>query len=149
MVDSLTRAMGRRWERRELLRQVKGRIERFTADGAYDKTAVYDLLTARRAEVVVPPTKNARVSKNSAAGARARNATVGSVRELGRREWKKEAGYHQQARVENAFYRYKQLIGGRLRSRNIAAQVTEVGLAINVLNQMLELGAARSEPIHN
>ena len=29
----------------ELLRQVKGRIERFTADGAYDKTAVYDLLT--------------------------------------------------------------------------------------------------------
>ncbi len=133
----------------ELLRQVKGRIGRFIADGAYDKTAVYNLLTARRTEVVVPPTKNARVSKNSAAGARARNATVESVRELGRREWKKEAGYHQQARVENAFYRYKQLIGGRLRSRNIAAQVTEVRLAINVLNRMLELGAARSEPIHN
>ena len=70
------------------------------------------------------------------------------MRELGRREWKKQAGYHQQARVENAFYRYKQIIGGRLRSRNIAAQATEVGLAINVLNRMLELGAARSESIH-
>ena len=80
---------------------------------------------------------------------RARNETVEAVRELGRREWKKEAGYHEQARVENAFYRYKRLIGGRLRSRNIAAQATEVGLAINLLNGMLEFGAARSEPIHN
>ena len=31
----------------ELLRQVKGRIERFTADGAYDKTAAYDLFTRK------------------------------------------------------------------------------------------------------
>ncbi|MCZ6794356.1 MAG: IS5/IS1182 family transposase, partial [Planctomycetota bacterium] len=75
--------------------------------------------------------------------------TVQAVRKLGRREWKKEAGYHQQARVENAFYRYKQFIGGRLRSRNIEAQATEIRLAVNVLNRMLELGAARSEPIHN
>ena len=47
-------------------------------------------------------------------------------------------GYHQQARVENAFYRYKQLIGGRLRNRNIQAQATEVRLAVNVLNRMLD-----------
>ncbi len=133
----------------DLLKQVDGSIERFTADGAYDKAAVYDLLTERGAEVVVPPTKNARVSRNGGAGARARNETVQAVRKLGRREWKKEAGYHQQARVENAFYRYKQFIGGRLRSRNIEAQATEVRLAVNVLNRMLELGAARSEPIHN
>ncbi len=133
----------------ELLSQASGSIDRFTADGAYDKTAVYDLLTERGAEVVVPPTKNARVSRSCAAGARARNATVESVRELGRTEWKKETGYHQQARVENAFYRYKQLIGGLLRSRNIQAQATEVRLAVNVLNRMLELGASRSEPIQN
>ena len=81
--------------------------------------------------------------------ARARNETVEAVRELGRRQWKKQSGYHQRARVESAFYRHKQLIGGRLRSRNIVAQATEVRLAINVLNRMLDLGAARSEPIHN
>ncbi len=133
----------------ELLSQRSDRIDRFTADGAYDKTAVYNLLTERGAEIIVPPTKNARVSRSGAAGARARNATVESVRELGRRQWKKQAGYHQQARVENTFYRYKQLIGGRLRSRNTEAQATEVRLAVNVLNRMLELGAARSEPIHN
>ncbi len=51
--------------------------------------------------------------------------------------------------AEAVFYRYKQLVGDRLRSRNNAAQVTEVGLAINVFNRMLELGAARSEPVRN
>ena len=75
--------------------------------------------------------------------------TVESVLELGLRAWKKQAGYHGQARVENAFYRYQQLIGGRLRGRNYAVEATEVGLAINVLNRMLALGAPRSEPIHN
>ena len=100
----------------DLLSQVSGAIDRFTADGAYDKTAVYDLLTERGAEVVVPPVKNARVSKSRAAGARARNANVESVRDLGRRQWKKRTGYHRQARVENVCYRYKQLIGGRLRN---------------------------------
>ena len=133
----------------DLLSQLRRPIERFTADGAYDTTAVYDLLTKRGAEVVVPPLKNARLSKSKAPGARARNATVESILEFGRREWKKQAGYHQQARVENAFYRYKELIGGRLRSQNSEAQVTEVKLAVNVLNRMLELGAPRSEPIHN
>ena len=133
----------------ELLSQVSDEVERFTADGAYDKTAIYDLLVAMGAEIVILPKKNARVSRHDAPGVRARNANVDSVRELGRREWKKQAGYFQQARAENAFYRYKQLIGGRIRGRNTAAQVTEVGLAINVLNRMLELGAARSEPIRN
>ena len=133
----------------ELLSQFSDQVKRFTTDGAYDKTAVYDLVTARGADVVVPPTKNARLSRSSAAGARARNATVESVRELGRREWKKRRGYYQQARVENSFYRYKQLIGGRLRSRNAAAQDTETGVAINVLNRMLALGASRSKPIRN
>ena len=129
--------------------QWSGGVDRFTADGAYDKTIVYDLLTRRGAEVVIPPTRKARISKNDTSAARARNETVEAVRELGRRQWKKQSGYHQQARVENAFYRYKQLIGGRLRSRNIVAQATEVRLAINVLNRLLALGASRSEPIHN
>ena len=30
--------------------------------------------------------------------------------EIGPRQWKKESGYHRQARVENTFYRYKSII---------------------------------------
>ncbi len=103
----------------------------------------------RGARVVVPPARKARISKENTSSARARNETVEAMRKLGRRRWKKESGYHGQARAENAFFRYKQLIGGRIRSRNSAAQATEVGVAINVLNRMLELGASRSEPIQN
>jgi len=131
----------------ELLSQVGDETGRFTADGAYDKTMVYEALVERGANVIVPPKKNARISRKKTRAARARNETVETVRELGRREWKKQAGYHRQARVENAFYRYKQLIGGRLKARKFAAQATEVGLAINVLNRMYELGAPRSERV--
>jgi len=133
----------------ELPSQFSDHVERFTAEGAYDKTAVHDFVTARGADLVVPPTKSARLSRRSAAGAHARNATVGSVRELGRREWKKRRGYYRRARVDYSFYRYKQRIGGQLRSRNAAAQETETGIAINVLNRMLAFGASRSEPIRN
>ena len=33
------------------------------------------------------------------------------MKTLGRRRWKKWAGYHQQARVDNAFFRYKAILG--------------------------------------
>ncbi len=50
----------------DLLRQVSGPIERFTADGAYDKTAVCDLLSERGTKIIVPPPKNAQLSKSDA-----------------------------------------------------------------------------------
>ncbi len=62
----------------------------------------------------IPPSRTAVVSgKNTPAG-RARDATVLRVRDVGRRRWKKESGYHRQARAENAFFRYKRLLGGAL-----------------------------------
>jgi len=66
-----------------------------------------------------------------------------------RRKPDRTAAYHQQARVENTFYRYKSTIGGRLQSRDAETQVTEVQVAINVLDRMLELGAPQSEPVLN
>ncbi len=35
-----------------------------------------------------------------------------------RRQWKKQSGHHQQARIENTFFRYKTTIGDRLRARH-------------------------------
>ena len=133
----------------DLSKKVRSDITRFTADGAYDTKAVYDLMTEGGATVVVTPIMNARTSRGSSAGDKARNATVQAIDQLGRREWKKNAGYHQQSRVENAIYRYKTIIGGALKSRNTAGQATEVTFAVNILNRLLELGAPRSEPIYN
>ena len=104
-------------------------------------------LVERWSEVVVPPTRNARISKKKTKAARTRNRAMKVLREPGRREREKRSGDHQQERVENAFCRYKSIIRGGLRSRRTATQATEVGLATDVLNRMLELGAARSEAV--
>ena len=128
----------------DLLDQIDDDVERFTADGAYDMRLVYEALTAHGATVVVPPSKTAVMSGSSTPAARARDATVLRVRDVGRRRWKKESGYHRQATVENAFFRYKRLLGGRLRARQPDAQRIEVRHACNILNHMIELGAAQS-----
>jgi hypothetical protein len=70
--------------------------------------------------------------------------TVRRVRKVGRRRWKKESGYHQQARVENTFFRYKSIIGDRLRARHPKSQEAEAAIACNILNRMLEIGRPES-----
>ena len=62
-------------------------------------------------------------------------------------ERQKEVGYHRQARVENAFFRYKSIIGGSLRARSPSGRVTEAVIACNVLNQMTEVGRPASYSI--
>ena len=74
----------------------------------------------------------------------ARDRTIRSVQTLGRRRWKKAAGYHRQARAENAFFRYKSIMGGRLRARHSKAQEIEASIACNILNRMTELGRPAS-----
>jgi hypothetical protein len=95
---------------------------------------------ARGAKVIVPPRKTATRSRRPGA----RDRAVRRVKEIGRREWKKESGYHQQARVENTFFRYKSIIGDRLRSRHPMSQKAEALIACNILNRVAELGRPQS-----
>ncbi len=62
------------------------------------------------------------------------------MKEIGGRQWKKGSGYHQQARVENTLFRYKTIIGDRLRTRHPESQQREALIACNILNRMAELG---------
>jgi len=135
-VDDATTGIG-------LIEALDADITRVTADAAYDTIAFYETATARGATVVVPPNKTARVSRRRPRS-RARDRTIKKMQTLGRRRWKKETGYHQQARVENAFFRYKSIIGGGLRARSPGGRATEVVIACNVLNQMTELGRPES-----
>ena len=54
--------------------------------------------------------------------------------------WQKASGYNKRSRVETAIGRYKQVIGDRLFFRKDGRRVTEVGVAVHVLNQMQERG---------
>ena len=110
---------------------------------AYDTVAIYDAATARRARVVVPPTRTAAVSARRPRST-ARDRTITRVQEVGRRRWKKESGYHRQARVEGTFFRYKTIIGHRLHARIASAQKAEALIACNILNRMTDLGRSVS-----
>ena len=123
-----------------LIDEIDGDIASFTADAAYDTTAIYNAAAAHGAKVIVSPRMPATRSKRS----NARDRTVRRIWEVGRRRWKKESGYHQQARVENTFFRYKSIIGDRLRARHPESQEAEALIACNILNRMFELGRPKS-----
>ncbi len=127
-----------------LISAVEGDVSSFTADAAYDTIAIYEAAAARGARVVVPPTKTATRSRRRRPRSSARNRTIKKVKRIGRRRWKKESGYHRQARVENAFFRYKSIIGDRLHARHVKAQEAEAVIACNILNRMTELGRPTS-----
>ena len=138
-VDDATTAL-------DLIDKVEGEVSCLTADAAYDTLGVYESAGARGATVVIPPTRTATVSGRRPRSP-ARDRTIRQVQQVGRRQWKKDSGYHQQARVENAFFRYKSIIGESLRARSRAGQQTEAILACNILNQMTQLGRPASYAI--
>lgn len=129
-----------------LIDAVEGDIASFTADAAYDTIAIYDAAEARGANVVVPPTRTAAVAGRKPRSA-ARDRTIRKAKEIGRRRWKKESGYSRQGTVKNASFRFKSIIGDRLRARHRGAQDEEALLGCNILNRMLQLGWPASVPI--
>ena len=127
----------------DLIETIASSARTVTADAAYDTLAFYETANTRGTTVVVPPAKTAKLSRRNPR-ASARDGTIRRISKIGCRRWKKEVGYHRQARVENAFFRYKSILGDRLRSRTRAAQAVESVLACNVLNRMTELGRPES-----
>ena len=130
----------------ELIEAVGDDIARVTADAAYDTVAFYKAAGARGATVVVPPAKTAKVSRRQPRSS-ARDRTINTVKRIGRRRWKKTSRYHQQARVENAFFRYKSIIGDGLRTSPHGGRTAETLLACNILNAMTAMGRPASYAI--
>ena len=116
-------------------------VEAIIGDTAYDTRPFYAAGERVGARVVVPPIRTA-----GGRGPRcpARDETIRRVREVGRRQWKKEAGYHRQGRVENAIFRFKSIFGDRMRARGANAQSVEARLGCSMLNRMTELGQPNS-----
>ena len=89
---------------------------------------------------LIPPRKTASPSKPREDLFEQRDAAIARIAEAGRRQWRKEAGAHQQARAENGMLRYKRIIGDALRSTRPDAQKREAKIAVNVINAMTRLG---------
>jgi hypothetical protein len=125
-----------------LLDQIDDPIASFTGDGAYDQDGVYGEVAARHpdAAVIVPPRSSAVPSKTTETAPTPRDRHLHVIAEHGRMGWQKASGYNWRALVEADIGRWKRVIGHALRSQTDKRQATEVAIAVDVLNRMLQLG---------
>jgi IS5 family transposase len=130
----------------DLLDQVDGKITQVSADGAYDHRDCYGAIRNRGATAVIPPRSGARIWQHgNAKGERlCRDQNLRRCRKVGRTKWKQESGYHRRSKAENAFFRYKTIIGPTLRAKKFTNQATEAFIGCLVLNRMMEIGAPDS-----
>jgi hypothetical protein len=125
-----------------LLGRIDGPVTSFTGDGAFDRGDVYAEVAAHHpdAAVVVPPRSNAAPSDTAETAPTQRDAHLRCIAERGRMGWQRASGYNWRALVEADISRWKRVIGDGLRFQTDARQATEVAIATNVLNRMLDLG---------
>ena len=129
-----------------LLDRIAEPVELFMGDGGYDRTGVYTALDEHHpdAKVIVPPRADAVLSENAKTDPTQRDRHIQAIAGTGRMAWQRDSGYNQRARVEGQFARWKQVIGDGLRFHNDQARATEVAIATQVLNRMLDLGCPNS-----
>jgi hypothetical protein len=127
-----------------LLEQIEQEIVNFAADGAYDKRKVYDSLNAHSPDVniLIPPRKNARIWKhgNTKTERLKRDENLRAIRRDGRKEWKKNSGYHVRSLVETTMFRLKTIFGDDLSARLLETQSTQALIRCAALNKMTHLG---------
>src|SRR5499433_2898507 len=99
----------------DLLQDVPGEIEQVSADGAYDQRKCYDTLRRTRREGRLPPRKDARIWRraNTKAERHARDENLRRIRKVGRKQWKRESGYHRRSLAEIQVFRFKTIFGDR------------------------------------
>jgi hypothetical protein len=94
--------------------------------------------------VIVPPRSTAVLTMAAASTPTQCDRHHQSIAEHGRMGWQKRSGHTRRALVEASMSRLKRVIGDSLRSQADQRRRTEVAIAINVLNRMLELGCPKS-----
>ena len=126
----------------ELLKQIESNIDSFTGDSAYDKNKVYDTLKQKHIKPIIPPRKNARIKKhgNRKGMKIIRDKNIRAIRKMGRKKWKQKIKYHRRSISETAMFRYKIIIGDRLKSRIFTKQQNESKIACKILNKMTKCG---------
>jgi len=128
-----------------LLEEIDSPIDTVLADGAYDQPSTYKALIAHQNQhgneipikAVVPPNLGFRAEMPDDSKLRLDNIRL---MEQGRKRWQKHTNYGRRAKAENAIYRYKSIIGNKLKSRTFLNQKTESKVAANILNIMTKLG---------
>lgn len=126
----------------DLLEQVEEEIEQVSGDGAYDKWKCYKAIGKRKAVAAIPPRRGARICQHGNSGKErlARDENIRRIREIGRKKWREEVGYHRRSLAETAIYRIKTIFGDKLSARELEAQACDMLIRCGALNRMTQLG---------
>lgn len=133
-----------------LLDQVKQKVNKVGADGAYDKEKCWDSLVERKIEGIIPPREDAVywLGINGEILDYPRNNIITEIDATSKKEWKISSGYHRRSLSETAMMRFKVIFGSSLFSRKIESQKSEATIKIKALNKMTALGMPISERIN-
>lgn len=128
----------------EMLAQIEERLLSCAGDGAYDKRKVYDTLHEHSpdAKALIPPRKDAHIWQhgNSKGEPHPRDENLRYIRKHGRKQWKKDSGYHMRSLAETLVYRLKTIFGDKLSARLLETQTTQAVIRCLALNKMTHLG---------
>ncbi len=132
-----------------LLDRIAGPIASVTADGTYDGEPVYRAVAERQPDppvaVVIPPRATAVASPTADTSPTQRDRHLRMIQEKGRMGWQRAVGYGRRSLGETAVFRYKAIIGRRLRARTLPGQKTEARVGCSVLNRITRLGMPVSQ----
>lgn len=133
----------------DLLEQIPEQIEQVSTDGAYDWFSCYESIAQRQARAVIPPRENAKIKQRKKVGIEPlpRDENLRKIRQIGRKNWKKESGYHRRSLAETSMFRFKQIFGGSVHSRTFESQAVDLFVRCALLNRMTWLGMPVSEKI--
>ena len=129
-----------------LLEQIDAEVAQLGGDGSYDKHKVFKALANPShpgpIEPIIALRKDAKIQQhgNCKAAPQARDEILRAIRHKGRKHWKQQRGYHRRSLAETQMFRYKQIIGDKLRARALANQQVESRLGCAILNRMTHLG---------
>lgn len=126
-----------------LSKQITCKVDHVTADGAYDKNPVYEILSNyfKGAGIIIPPDSDAVYDKNNHTR---RNGNVQEIKALGRMAWQRIRQYGYRNYSELAIQRYKRILGSTLHARDFVRQKIESMIGCGVLNKMTRLGMPAS-----
>jgi len=117
-------------------------VASITGDGAYDQDGVSTAVAERHpvAAAIMARRPTGVPSQTAETEPTQRDRHRQFMAEHGRAAWRKAFGATTRAQIEATIGRFGQVIGDGLRSRTDPRRGTEVLVAVDVLNRMLELG---------
>ena len=112
----------------DMLDQVEIEITHACLDEAYDHEDCWDNLIQRHINPIIPPRDNAvewYLEQPGDFPEYPRNDAFDRIDQIGKKEWKKEKGYHQRSLSETAMFRFKTIHSNKLYSRIFDKQKIE------------------------